>query len=103
VFIALNGAIIAANASFLEDTVTPEPSYAQWLERLEERLARADTLAAQQRDGLIAALGRRLPPRESSQEDPDGDVAPPGFRAKPVEGTPADGASPPSGGVAPAA
>jgi hypothetical protein len=34
-----------------------EPSYAQWLERLEERLARADTLAAQQRDGLIAARG----------------------------------------------
>jgi hypothetical protein len=34
-----------------------EPSYPQWLERLEERLARADALAAQQRDGLIAARG----------------------------------------------
>jgi hypothetical protein len=34
-----------------------EPSYPQWLERLEERLARADVLATQQREGSIAARG----------------------------------------------
>jgi len=37
-----------------------EPSYAQWLDRLEERLARAHALAVQQREGLLTARGAIL-------------------------------------------